>query len=189
MDGLFSITSLINVAELANVLHPDTYAGGVPPKERMFLIHVRSLGRELKRVMGSKIRLQAEGGEASLSVTSWANGYLHYQASALYNYKRIADSVGITPRPPGFTRCALESGLSKCLGPTIWIEDDAPTFSWSQDHFQVVKVESEGDEPHSKLQNIAIEANAKLKTLSGGEQGGETLDDMEWIAEGTGATK
>ncbi|KAF8803036.1 hypothetical protein BYT27DRAFT_7005916, partial [Phlegmacium glaucopus] len=53
MDGVLAVLSLINIAELANVLHPDTYQAGVEPEERMFLMHVRKLGRHILQWLNS----------------------------------------------------------------------------------------------------------------------------------------
>ena len=47
-DGGYSqCLFLINLAELGNVLHPDTYQAGVDPQEHRFIIHVRKQGRHL----------------------------------------------------------------------------------------------------------------------------------------------
>ncbi|KAF8223972.1 hypothetical protein L208DRAFT_1012698, partial [Tricholoma matsutake] len=47
MDGILAVLSLINMAELVNVLHTDMYQEGVDPEECMFLIHVHKQARHL----------------------------------------------------------------------------------------------------------------------------------------------
>ncbi|KAF8224409.1 hypothetical protein L208DRAFT_1311786, partial [Tricholoma matsutake] len=47
MDGILAVLLLINMAELANVLHPEMYQEGVDPEEWMFLIHVCKQARHL----------------------------------------------------------------------------------------------------------------------------------------------
>jgi hypothetical protein len=155
ISGLLSILSLINVAELGNVLHPDTYAGGVSPKERIFLIHVRSLGRKLRRALGCRLQLQGKGAQDHTSVITWANDYLLHQACALYNYKRLSDSATINRRSPGFTLQALEAQLSKCLGKNIWMEDNHPSFRWSQMDYEVVE-EKLVEEPFDGIFRLSV---------------------------------
>jgi hypothetical protein len=117
----------------------------------MFLIHVRSLGRKLRRALGSRLQLQGKGAEDHTSVIMWAKDYLLHQASALYNYKRLSDLATINHRAPGFTLQALEAQLSKCLGENIWMEDDYPSFKWSQMDYEVVKENSVEDSSDGKF--------------------------------------
>jgi hypothetical protein len=47
LGGVLATLSVINIAELANVLYPNTYTSGIEPAECMFLIHVHKKGRDL----------------------------------------------------------------------------------------------------------------------------------------------
>jgi hypothetical protein len=143
MEGVLGVLSLINIAELANVLHPDTYQAGVDPTERMFLIHVRKLGRHLLRWLNSHYSVEpvyTPGAliSATQDVPQLWQLYLFHQARALQDVKESMDQAQLTSSIPGLTYQALSVQIAGCLGPHVnQIQERVNTFAWEGGTHQV----------------------------------------------------
>jgi len=171
MEGILSVLSLINIAELANVLHPDTYQAGVEPEERRFLIHVRKQGRDLLRWMRSHYAIEPALGPSthtSCEIPQLARQYLLHQADALHVSKMSMEGAGLQSSIPGLTHDALCMQIFGCLGQQVQkLPGCAKTFTWDQGTYQVSRRPSV-----QRLFNIR-------RNLTG-----ETPDDESWINAG-----
>jgi hypothetical protein len=143
MDGILAVLSLINMAELANVLHPDTYQEGVDPEERMFLIHVRKQGRHLLHWLNSHYSIEpAPHSGTVLSTTRetppLAHSYLVHQVRALQDAKMSMEEAGLQSVIPGLTYQALHVQVVGCLGaPVSGRQECAETFAWDKETYKV----------------------------------------------------
>lgn len=171
MDGVSTILSLVNIAELGNVLHPDTYQDGVDPEERRFLIHVRKQGRHLLRWMSNRYTVEPVLGHSTAIGTSYdipglAHSYLLHQADALKVSKMSMEGAGLQAAIPGLTHHALCIQIFGCLGPEIKkLPGCAKTFAWDWESHQVTR--------HPKP---VLSYRPYLS--------GETPDDQDWIGAG-----
>jgi hypothetical protein len=165
MEGLLAVLSLVNIAELGNVLHPDTYHAGVNPEERRFLIHVRKQGRHLLRWMNGQYRLVPALGSSSMAMISQlANQYLLHQADALQVSKMSMDGAGLRSSIPGLTHSALCLQIFGCIGNKHQeLPGCAKTFTWDQGTYQISRGRAE-------LYRVGLS--------------GETPDDESWIKAG-----
>lgn len=108
---MIHLLSLTNIAEFANVLHPDTYTKlGVDPQERLRMIYVRQRGRNLVKWLVNQYRLHRSDGRNSLP-----REYLLHQAYALQDARQFADGEGIGPCISGLTRKSLDEQLVRCV--------------------------------------------------------------------------
>jgi hypothetical protein len=145
MGGMLAVLSLINIAELANVLHPDTYQAGVHPEERMFLIHVRKLGRHILQWLNNHyVLLPAPHAGSVISTTRGtphlAQSYLIHQAGALQEAKMSIEKAGLRSSVPGLTYQALYMQVIGCIGRQANdTQGHAKTFAWDQDSHQVTR--------------------------------------------------
>lgn len=143
MDGVLAVLSLINLAELANVLHPDTYKAGVKPEERLFLIHVRKQARHLMQWLDSHYAIEPIPGPGILISSTrktipLGNLYLVHQADALQAARKSMEGVGLQPSIPGLTYQALYAQVVGCLGPQVEeLLGSADTFYWEEGTHQV----------------------------------------------------
>lgn len=134
MDGILAALSLINMAELANVLHPDTYAAGVEPEERMFLMHVRKLGRHLLQWLNDHYLIEPASYPGDLisddlEMPTLSELYFLHQAHALQSAVASMERDGFTPWIFGLTGKTLSTQLARCVG----LEDlpeEVATFAW-----------------------------------------------------------
>lgn len=174
MEGVLAVLSLVNIAELANVLHPDTYQAGVEPEERRFLIHVRNQGRDLLDWMNLSYALEPAppSTHTSCEISKLAQLYLLHQADALHVSKMSMERAGLQSSIPGLTHSALYMQISGCLGlqhKKKKLPGCAKTFAWDQGTYRVSK-------GHKSKQRPSMGMGANL--------GGETHDDVEWIKAG-----
>lgn len=143
IDGILAVLSLINMAELANVLHPDTYQGGVDPEERMFLIHVRKQGRQLLHWLNSQYSIEPapRAGTASRTANEsphLAYAYLVHQVRALQDAKMSMEEAGLQSAIPGLTYQALQVQIVGCLGaPARRLQGGAKSFGWDKGGYTV----------------------------------------------------
>jgi len=143
MDGILAVLSLINIAELANVLHPDTYQDGVDPEERMFLIHVRKQGRHLLHWLENHYAIEPTPCAGTLLSTvsrapHLANLYLVHQVRALQDAKMSMERAKLQSSIPGLTYQALYSQIRRCLGHQVnEIQGHTETFAWQKGTHQV----------------------------------------------------
>ena len=168
MEGVLAVLSLINVAELANVLHPDTYQAGIEPEERRFLIHVRKQGRHLLRWMSNSYAVEPALGPSthtSYEIPQLARLYLLQQADALHFSKMSMEGVGLQSSIPGLTHSALCTQIFGVIGQNSKLPGLARTFTWDQGTYRVSR-------HHRPLPNIRQELS------------GETPDDESWIRDG-----
>lgn len=170
MEGVLAVLSLINIAELANVLHPDTYQAGVEPEERRFLIHVRKQGRHLLRWMSNGYIVEPALGASthtSCEIPELARLYLLQQADALHVSKMFMEGAGLQSSIPGLTHSELCMQIFGCLGQQLQkLPGRAKTFTWDQGNYRVSR------RHRPLLLNIR-------RHLSG-----ETPDDESWIKAG-----
>jgi hypothetical protein len=138
MDGVLAVLSLINIAEFANVLHPGTYnQAGVKPKERIFLIHVRKLGRHLLQWLNDHYLIEPAPYPGNLISTVretpslWYLYFLH-QADALQTAMRLMEKAGLSPSIPGLTYEALRIQLTRCIDQGVELPGDTETFAWDK---------------------------------------------------------
>jgi hypothetical protein len=143
MDGILAVFSLINMAELANVLHPDTYQEGVDPEERMFLIHVRKQARDLAHWLNSYYSIEPAACAGTVSRTTRETphvSYLFHQACALQDAKMSMEEAGLQSAIPGLTYQALRGQLLGCLGiPVRGRQEQGDTFDWDKDTYKVTR--------------------------------------------------
>jgi hypothetical protein len=143
MDGVLAVLSLINMAELANVLHPDTYQEGVDPEERVFLIHVRKQARDLLHWLNNHYSIDpAPRAGTVLSTTNQTphleHSYLVHQVRALQDAKMSMEEAGLQSAIPGLTYQALHVQVVGCLGgPASGIQGRAETFAWDKESYKV----------------------------------------------------
>lgn len=143
MDGILAVLSLINIAELANVLHPDTYRAGVDPEERMFLMHVRTQGRSLLQWLDSHYALEPAARPGAVVSTTHealplAHLYLIHQARALQEAKMTMEKARIQSSIPGLTYQSLHLQIVRCLGPKVTeIPGHFRTFAWDKETHRV----------------------------------------------------
>ena len=144
MNGILAVLSLINIAELANVLHPDTYQKGVEPQECMFLIHVRKLGRHLLQWLSDHYLVEPvlyPGNLISkthITPPLW-NMYLLHQVHALQSGIREMEMNGMLPFIRGLTSRTLAIQLIGCLGPLDDLVGYNDTFAWETGTHKVTK--------------------------------------------------
>lgn len=144
MDGVLAVLSVINIAELANVLHPDTYQAGVNPEERVFLMHVRKLGRHVLQWLSDNYLIEPAPYPGNLISTVrkipplWRM-YLHHQADALQSAMRSMERAGVSPSIPGLTYKALSVQLIQCIGPFDELLGYAETFAWEAGTHKVAR--------------------------------------------------
>jgi hypothetical protein len=125
VDGIQGVLSLINMAELANVLHPDTYQAGIDPVEHMFLMHVRKLGRHLLQWLNEHILIEHASYTGLLTSTvrktpsALSQLYLLHQVDALLTAIRSMESSGFEPSIQGLTYSALRVQVIASAKPTI----------------------------------------------------------------------
>ena len=112
------LATMCGVAELANVIHLETYRDGVEPEERLQLIHTRSLGRKIALALR-----QHHGSHHEYN----AQPCLEHLVGAILTCKQLSDTNGIQPIVPGFTFAAIKAQAVGCLGYDL--ED------WSRDSF------------------------------------------------------
>jgi hypothetical protein len=142
VDGVQGVFSLINIAELANVLHPDTYQAGVDPVERIFMMHVRKLGRHLLQWLNDHIVIEPAS-NTGLSISTVRNMpslsqlYLLHQVDALLTATRSMETSGFEPSIPGLTYSALRVQVIGCIGPCDDLPGDTETFAWDPETYNV----------------------------------------------------
>jgi cytochrome c553 len=144
MDGVLAVLSLINMAELGNVLHPDTYQAGVEPKERNFLIYVRKLGRHLLQWLGDHYLIEPAAYDGnSISTTPdkrpLSKLYLLHQVHALQTGMREMQKAGWSPSISGLTCNSLISQLIGCMGLSNDLAGYADTFAWETGTHKVAR--------------------------------------------------
>lgn len=143
MGGILAVLSLINIAELGNVIHPDTYEAGVDPEERMFLMHVRKQGRDLLHWLNNHYALEPAPHAGSVISTTHgiphlARSYLIHQARALRDAKMSMEKAGLRSSIPGLTYGALYDQVIGCLGHQVnKIQGRTKTFAWDKETHQV----------------------------------------------------
>jgi hypothetical protein len=127
-SGLYSVFSLINIAELSNVLHPDTYGAGVPPQERLFLIHVRMRARMLRAWITARylITRMTNGKSKRYHADALADGHLVYQTAAMRTRKVTYDTANVIHGVPAFNAQDLDRELDLC---SPGLTKDHPTSS------------------------------------------------------------
>ena len=131
------LLSLMNIMELANVLHPDTYRSYLSPSQRFLFIRLRMLARQLLYAVNAHYDLEADEAE-EFTVYRLSTHYLFNQAQALLYAKKKSDSTGIDSRIPGFTQDALHAQISAYFG--FDIDPDLDTFLWQGPVYRVVRV-------------------------------------------------
>jgi hypothetical protein len=170
MGGVLAVLSLINIAELANVLHPDTYQDGVEPEERRFLIHVRKQGRHLLRWMSNHYTIEPAVGSSthtSYEISQLSHQYLLHQADALHVSKMSMEGAGLQSSIPGLTYSSLCMQIFGCLGQQLQkLPGCAKTFTWDQGIYQV----------SSRQRPLILIVRRDLS--------GETPDDESWMKAG-----
>jgi hypothetical protein len=144
MDGVLAVLSLINIAELGNVLHPDTYTEGVKPQERMFLIHVRKLGRHLLQWLSDHYLIEPVPYPGNLisqrHVTPpLSEIYLLHQVHALQSGMREMQKAGLSPSISGLTCNSLVHQIIGCLGLSKDSAGYANTFAWETGTHKVAR--------------------------------------------------
>jgi hypothetical protein len=140
VEGIIAVLSLTNVAEFGNVLHPDTYASGVKPDERMRLIHVRKLARNLVDWLICRYEFRDATGEQT-GEKHLATQYLYHHAFGLLSAKSSSDSMKIKSSVPGLTLSSLRRELGGCLGKS-WEQlpyTAVKSFTWEDSSLQVSK--------------------------------------------------
>jgi hypothetical protein len=137
MDGMIAILSLVNVAELSNVLHPDMYQGGVDPAERMFLIHVHKLGRLLFQWLENNYIFKSTATSVSTMGEMWQL-YLFHQAGTLQEAKLTMEKAGIPSGILHLTCHTLSAQIKSCLGSQVnEIPESIKSFTWDKGSYQV----------------------------------------------------
>jgi hypothetical protein len=135
MDGVLAVLSLVNIAELANVLHPDTYKEGVEPQERMFLIHVRKLGRHLLHWLNSHYLIEPAPYPGYLVskvsvMPPLSKMYFLHQVHALQSGIKEMQTAGLSPSISGLTRNSVILQLIGCAGLSKDLAGHADSFTW-----------------------------------------------------------
>lgn len=136
-EGMIHLLSLTNIAEFANVLHPNTYTKlGVDPQERLRMIYVRRRGRNLVKWLMSQYQLCRDDGQGSLP-----RAYLLHQAYALQDAKQFADGEGITPGILGLTQKSLDEQLARCVRgmATREMREHKSSFMWNDWSYSISK--------------------------------------------------
>lgn len=91
---MLHVISLINLAEVANVIEPDTYRpGGVCAQDRIFFIHVRLRARTLLAWLNSRFNIRQRLRGEVFPVREFAEEYLAYQMVAMGVRKRFYDGT------------------------------------------------------------------------------------------------
>lgn len=138
MDGVLALLSLTNIAELGNILHPDTNQEGIEPKERAFLIHVRKLGRHLSQWLGDHYLI-----EPAVSTIPdkrpLSKIYLLRQVHALQSGVREMMKAGVSPSISRLTSKSLIFQLIGCMGLSNDLAGYADSFAWEMGTHKVSK--------------------------------------------------
>jgi hypothetical protein len=194
MDGILAVLSLINMAELANVLHPDTYQEGVDPGERMFLIHVRKQARDLLHWLNNNYSLEpAPRAGTVLSTTHetphLAYSYLVHQVRALQDAKMSMEKARLQSAIPGLTYQALHVQVVGCLGALAsGIQGRVETFAWDKETYKVSRRKKPlTTQSRTCTFHAFTKPGVQINLIAGCT--GETHDDQEWIKKGVSLHK
>jgi hypothetical protein len=144
MDGVLAVLSLINIAELSNVLHPDTYRAGVEPQDRVFLIHVRKLGRHLLHWLNCHYLIEPAPYPGNLISTKrttppLSKMYLLHQVHALQSGTRNKMKGVSLNSDAGHWCKAVMTQIIGCMGRSEEIVGQADTFAWEIGTHKVAK--------------------------------------------------
>jgi hypothetical protein len=144
MDGVLAVLSLINMAELANVLHPGTYNEGVEPQERIFLIHVRKLGRHLLQWLSDHYLIDPVPYPGNLIpddrvVPPLSKMYLFHQVHALQSGIREMQKAGLSPSISGLTCNSVILQIIGCVGLSKDLAGYKDSFAWDTGTHKVAR--------------------------------------------------
>ncbi|KAF8803057.1 hypothetical protein BYT27DRAFT_7214897 [Phlegmacium glaucopus] len=185
-EGILSILTLGNYAQLSNCLHPDTYSNdGVDPVERLFLIHVRKKSKKLISYLNSSLEIISPCNEA-LTLLHLSQSYQLQQAYALEACFKQAVSSGLKSPIAGLTEMSLHAQLKASLGddfsknPTPQ-QDTEPSFYWGELDYRVRRyaqgLPSDYGEPAFYLYELLLRGGLETEEQLGPE-------DVEWMESG-----
>ena len=164
------VISLINLAELANVIEPDMYhPGSVSSQDRKFFIHVRMWARMLLAWLTSRFNIQyvCTHEVLKLSIKEFADKYLAYQMVVMGLQKGFYDSMH-EASPDLITTKELDRELHGC-----WL-----------DFSTTLKKEDESEDvlclslPSAHCYEVLMKRIPSDMVL--GNINGETPSDKEW---------
>lgn len=166
---MLHVISLINLAELANVIEPDTYLpGGVSAHVRKLFIRVRLRARTLLAWLNSRFKICVRAEGKLYDINEFAEQYLAYQMVSMRARKDFYDNSKSTSPFSRVTAEELDKELHGCRQHfSTTIRDqvfDVPTLSLPFAHryeVQVVMKEVPGDKAVAEIS-------------------GETFSDKEW---------
>jgi hypothetical protein len=98
MEGIINIFAVINILELADILHPEAYAnGGVPGEERLQQIDGRRDARKVRNLIIESLERDpssiAKGDNRTLEDLYWE--FLAHQASTLWMSAGRLEPTGV----------------------------------------------------------------------------------------------
>ena len=195
MDGILAVLSLINMAELANVLHPDTYLEGVDPEERMFLIHVRKQARHLLHWLNDHYSIEPAPHAGTVLSTAHetphlAHSYLAHQVRALQDAKISMEAAGLQSAIPGLTYQALHVQVVGCLGaPVNGLQGRTETFAWDPETYRVSRRRIPRLTQFRMCTFTHSQNLVSLNTPLIAGLTGETPEDQKWINTGVSLYK
>jgi hypothetical protein len=153
-EGLHDLFSLLNIVELSNVLHFGTYVvPSLPAFERKEMIHGRLKAREIVQWV---LQNYTFAGGDSIETFYWS--YLAYQARALLNSKRFAESDDIYSANENFIADRVQLLVEKMFLVTdqFWSHwesyCDVQTFAWPSTKKYVVKVK----DPDERVRGMSV---------------------------------
>jgi hypothetical protein len=113
MDGMLHVLSLLNIAELANAINPETYCtAGIAPQYRKVIIHMRLRARMLLAWLNSRYEVWRNG--ATTNLTGFAEDFLLHQMDVMSIRKELYDGHSAKPLDPNFTVETLHRELRDC---------------------------------------------------------------------------
>lgn len=166
---MIHVISLINLAELANVVEPDTYRpGGMSAQDRKFFIHVRLRARTLLAWLSSRFSISVPTRGISFTMDEFAEEYLAYQMITMRTRKQFYDRTpNGTSHASSITVEELDREFNGCrqhFSTTFCDEvEDVPSLSLPSTHHYEVLVK-----PEDVISDMAVDIT------------GETINDLEW---------
>jgi hypothetical protein len=148
---MLHVLSLLNIAELANVINPETYcAAGIAPQYRKVIIHVRLRARMLLAWLNSRYEVWRDG--ATTDLAGFAEDFLLYQMVGMSIRKELYDGQSAKPLDPNFTVETLHRELRDCrqqFSPKPWLlQDGVPSLLLPRPHiYRVLEKEIITDMP------------------------------------------
>jgi hypothetical protein len=163
------VLSLINLAELANVIDPETYQpNGISPHNRKVIIYVRLRARMLLAWLNSCLEIRLE--HRIVDLAGFAEDFLRYQMGVMKVRKQFYDTQLATV--PSITIEALDKELRGCR----------VDFSTILDNVQDLVIAPALSLPrHEKYEVLAKTVVTDIPA----DISGETFSDLEWQKNGS----